>query len=61
MKEFFLSFLFSQARKILSPISALQICIISFNIASPKNFPTGPFPFISLSFSNEKYAKPEAP
>ena len=45
----------------LSPISALQVFIISLIDSSLKNFPTGPLPFISLSFSIVKYAKPEPP
>ena len=33
----------------------------SFKESSLKNFPIGPFPLISLSFSIVKYASPEAP
>ena len=50
-----------QARKILSPISAFVIFIISSKASLEKNFPMGPFAETSLSFSKVKYAKPDAP
>src|SRR6056300_1122642 len=52
---------FEQAKKILSPTSAPVNFIISSKDADEKNFPTGPFPEIISSFSNVKYASPDAP
>ena len=48
------SFCFPHAKKILSPISALQFFIISIKDSSLKNLPIGPLALILLSFSNVK-------
>ena len=57
---FSISFSFPQAKNTISYF-ALHFFIISLSDSSLKNFPTGPLPFISLSFSIVKYAKPDAP
>jgi hypothetical protein len=51
----------SHEKNILSPIWAPVICIISLNASAEKNFPTGPLAVKFLSFSNVKYAIPDAP
>ena len=61
MIKFFLNLVYRKLKKILSPISALHIFHNSFKASSLKNFPTGPLALIALSFSNVKYAKPDAP
>ena len=54
----FLSLL--RTRKILSLNLHYKFSLFLLRVFA-KNFPTGPFPFISLSFSKVKYAKPGAP